>query len=92
MFNGLDPLFIVCGVVALVCAAAYVKGYLLSPRGFRPLHVTALFSTVIALVQLAAFLRDPREGYVNGVFACGFILLSGLAQAAMAIRVRKVPD
>ncbi|CAN5268878.1 hypothetical protein BH11PSE2_BH11PSE2_05750 [soil metagenome] len=85
----LDPLFLISGLVAAVCAFAYIKGYLLAPRGFRPLHVTALFSTVMALLQLAAFLHDPKAAYFNGVFACGFLLVSGLAQAAMALRGRK---
>lgn len=72
---------------AVVCIAAYVWGYIFKVKGFRPLSVLALFSTVVAMAQLSVLLVGAG-GNLNAVYAMAFLIISGLAQALTAVKSR----
>lgn len=75
-------------VGAAVCILAYGWGYVVKAQGFRPLAVLALFSTVVAMAQLALLLTGAG-GHINAVYAMAFLIISGLAQAYSAVKVRR---
>jgi hypothetical protein len=73
---------------AAVCIVAYGWGYVIKAQGFRPLAVLSLFSTVVAMAQLALLLTGAG-GHVNAVYAMAFLIVSGLAQAYSALKARR---
>jgi hypothetical protein len=83
----------ILGVIGLVgaaiCVAAYAWGFVFKVKGFRPFAVLALFSTVVAMAQLALMLTG-RGGQINAAYAMGFLLVSGLSQGLGAVKTR--PD
>jgi hypothetical protein len=72
---------------AAVCLGAYAWGYVFKVKGFRPISVLALFSTVVAMAQLALLLTGAG-GIVNATYAMAFLIISGLAQAYNAMKSR----
>ncbi len=72
---------------AALCIIAYVWGYIFKVKGFRPLSVLSLFATVVALAQLSLSLTGAG-GELNVLYAMAFLVISGLAQALMAVRAR----
>jgi hypothetical protein len=74
---------------AAVCIASYLWGFVYKVKGFRPLAVLSLFSTVVALAELAIMLTE-NGGTLNAVYAMAFLVISGLAQALQAVKTR--PD
>lgn len=73
-----------------VCVGAYVYGYIWKPAGFRWLNILSLFATTVALAQLSFVFQMGVEpgGSINGAYALVFLLISGLAQALMAVKAR----
>ncbi len=76
---------------AVVCLLAYAWGYVFKAKGFRPLAVLSLFSTVVAMAQLALLLTGAG-GHINAVYAMAFLIVSGLAQASGALKARPSRD
>lgn len=77
---------------AAVCMGAYVYGYIWKPSGFRWLNILSLFCTTVALAQLSFLIHSdaPAGGSPNAAYALAFVLISGLAQALMAVKARRV--
>jgi hypothetical protein len=75
-------------VSALFGAAAYAYGYVLSPKGFRPLNIIALCCGVLSMVQMVIALQHPLNGRTNLMYAVGLGVFSIVAQALMALRGR----
>jgi hypothetical protein len=83
-------MFAAVGVFSLLgCIGAYVYGYILQPKAFRPLPLIALCATSLALFQLVLFLRDPSTGPFHVNYATCFILVAAVAQAVMALQGRR---
>ena len=76
---------------AAVCVLAYGWGYIVKAKGFRPLAVLALFSTVVAMAQLSLLLTGSG-GRINAAYAMAFLIISGLAQAYSALKARPARD
>jgi hypothetical protein len=72
---------------AAICIVAYIWGYVFKAQGFRPLNVLSLFTTVVAMAQLALMLTG-QGGPLNAVYAMAFLLISGLSQALSAVKGR----
>jgi hypothetical protein len=83
-----DALHLASLAALLLCGAAYCYGYLDRPAGFRPLHVTSLCFTGMALMQMFIFLYSGLGNRMNADYALAFLVLSGLAQAVVAVRGR----
>lgn len=81
------PIGIVSVAALLICGGAYCYGYLYRPPAFRPLHVASLCFTGLAILQLLLSLQDS-VGRLNALYAMAFLVLSGLAQAVIAVRGR----
>jgi hypothetical protein len=77
---------------AAFCVGAYVYGYVWKPAGFRWLNILSLFCTTVALGQLSFLIHSqaPPSGSPNTAYALVFVLISGLAQALMAVKARRV--
>lgn len=77
---------------AALCLGAYVYGYVWKPAGFRWLNILSLFCTTVALGQLSFLIHSqvPAGGSPHTAYALAFVLISGLAQALMAVKARRV--
>lgn len=73
---------------ALFGAIAYAYGFVLKPKGFRPLNIIALCGAVISMVQMTIALQNPTTGRVNLMYALGLAAFSLTAQGIMAVQGR----
>lgn len=86
----LDNLLHLASLAALiVCAVAYVWGYVLRAAQLRWLSVVALFCTTAALLHVTLLLGGDTSVGVSLPYISIFLTLSGLCQASTAIQARK---
>jgi hypothetical protein len=74
---------------ALFGAIAYAHGFILRPKGFRPLHIIALCCGVLSMIQLVIAVDHPKDGRINLFYGVGLGVFSLVAQSLMAISGRR---
>jgi hypothetical protein len=71
----------------LLCGAAYCYAYVYKPKALRLTHAASLCFTGMAMMEMLIFMGG-NGGRLNAEYGMAFLVLSGLAQASMALRGR----